>query len=135
MAETATPEIGRKEHDTLIKKGIELDGRLFAPFTLDSISVIERQLQELREQTGQEYVAVPVGQVYGGPKRPMALPREDADAAHRAYQKGLRGISPEIGRAYDLRAERERLENGRPAFNSDHYPPEFLKFLSYCFNK
>ena len=135
MAETATPEIGRKEHDRIIKNRTELDGRLFAPLTLASISVIECKLQELREQTGCEYVAVPIGQPYGGPKRPVALPREDVDAVHRAYQNGLRGVSPEIGRAYDLQAERERLENNRPVFNSDYYPPEFLKFLRYCFNK
>lgn len=135
MTKTAIPEIGRKEHNLIIEKGTGLDSRLFTPLTLDGISVIERQLQELRKQTGREYVVVPVGQPYGGPKRPMALPKEDVDAAHRAYKAGLRGISPEIGRAYDLPAEKERLANGMPAYDSDHYPPEFLKFLNLHFGR
>ena len=129
MAKTAKPEISRKAHTQLIENGIKLDDRLFAPLTLEGISVIESELQKLREQTGFEYVAVPVGQPYGGPKRPMALPREEVDAAHRAYRKGLRGISPEIGRAYELQVERERLESGRTAFNPDHYPLNFIDFL------
>lgn len=65
----------------------------------------------------------------------MALPREDVDAAHRAYLRRLRAISPEIGRAYDLSAERERIENGRPTFNPAYYPSQFLSFLSSCLHK
>ena len=65
----------------------------------------------------------------------MALLREDVDAAHRVYQNKLRGISPEIGRVYDLPAERERLEKGTPAFNPAHYPSKFLDFLSSYANK
>ena len=135
MTKTATPEMGRKLHTRIINEGIELDSRLFAPFTLESILVIERKLQELHERTGREYVAVPVGQPYGGPKRPMALPREDVDAAHRAYQTGLRGVSPEIGRVYDLQAKREELKNGISPFNPEHYPSKFLAFLGLCFGK
>jgi hypothetical protein len=130
MTKTATPEMSREQHAQIIEAGIELDSKLFTPITLESILAIERRLQELNEQTGREYVAVPVGQPYGGPKKPIALPREDVEAAHRAYETALRGISPEIGRAYDLSAERERLENGKQAFNPAHYPQKFLDFLS-----
>ncbi len=130
MTKTATPEMSREQHALIVEKGVELDRRLFTPFTLDSILLIERRLQELSKQTGREYVAVPVGQPYGGPKKPIALPREDVEAAHRAYTTALRGISPEIGRAYDLLTERERLETGKPAFNPAHYPQNFLDFLS-----
>jgi hypothetical protein len=130
MPNTAISEMSRAQHAQIIENGIVLDRMLFAPLTLDSIPTIERQLQELREQTGCEYVVVPVGQPYGGPKRPMALPREDIDAAHRAYQDELRGVSPEIGRVYDLQSERERLKKGRPTFNPAHYPLKFRGFLS-----
>lgn len=127
MARTTTPQMSRAEHARVIDRGIELDVRLFTPLTLDSILAIERQLQELEERTGNEYVVVPVGQPYGGPKKPVALPREDVEAAHRAYLGGLRGVSPEVGRAYDLSAERRRLENPLPG--SAHYSPRFLRFL------
>jgi hypothetical protein len=130
MMKTATPEMSRKQHARIIERGIELDSGLFTPFTLESILIIERRLQELSEQKGREYVVVPVGQPYGGPKRPIALPKGDVEAAHRAYKTALRGVSPEIGRAYDLQAEREKLENGRPPFNPEHYPPKFRDFLS-----
>ncbi|MBI2564500.1 hypothetical protein HYV79_00730 [Candidatus Woesearchaeota archaeon] len=65
MTKTA-PEMCRAQHARIIEQGIELDSSLFTPFKLDSISVLERQLQELREQTGRDYVVVPVGQSYGG---------------------------------------------------------------------
>ena len=84
-----TSEISREEHDQIIRKGVALDPLLFNPLTLENIAVIESKLQELGEQTGREYVVVPVGQSYGGPKRPVALPREDVDAAHRAYRESL----------------------------------------------
>lgn len=130
MTKILLPEMSREQHAQIIEKGIVFDIKLVTPFTLDSILLIERQLQELRKKTGREYVIVPVGQPCGGPKRPIALVREDVDAAHRAYQKRLRGISPEIGRAYDLLSERERLENGRPMFSHACYPLGFLGFLS-----
>ena len=132
---TALHYIGREEHDEIIKKGIALDGKLFAPLTLDSILAIESRLQKLRKQTGREYVAVPVGQPYGGPKRPMAIPKENVYAVHCAYTQGLQGVSPEIGRAYDLQAERERLKNPGFIFNPKHYPRVFLDFLRLCFQK
>ena len=50
MTKTATPEMSRAQHARIIETGIELDSRLFTLLTLDSISAIERQLQELREQ-------------------------------------------------------------------------------------
>ncbi len=134
MIKTKTPVIGRKEHARIIEKGRELDMLLFDPLTLESIAEIESQLLELSQATGEEYVAVPLGQPCGGPKRPIALPREDVDAVHRAYEGALRGISPEIGRAYDLQAERELLEGGKSEFNPDHYPPEFIGYLSEHFS-
>ncbi len=121
-------EMDRKKHQRIIDNGIVLDSQLFDCLTLDSILAIQLQLQSLREQKGKEYVVVSVGQPYGGPKRLLALPREDVDAAHRAYRMGLRGISPEIGRVYDLNAERELLKH-LPTVNLSCYPPEFLSFL------
>ncbi len=132
---TAVKEIGRNEHDKIIKKAIRLDSRLFNPLTIDSIIQIENELAELQARTGQEYIVVPVGQPYGGPKQPMAIPREDVDAVHSAYNNGLRGVSPEIGRAYDFAAERKRLEAGKPAFDPSHYPPRFLGFLQKYLHK
>ncbi|MEK6874948.1 MAG: hypothetical protein AABX52_04330 [Nanoarchaeota archaeon] len=127
--------MSRKEHETIIKKGIELEERLFSPLTLENIVIIENQLKVLLKQKKREYVAVPVGQPYGGPKRYMALPRDDVDVAHHAYISVLHGISPEIGMPYDLEAQRYRLENGGDISDPSHYPPQFLNFLSFHFNK
>lgn len=134
MVKTKKRLIDRKEHALIIESMKKIDPGLFDPLTLDSIAEIESQLRELSKATGKEYVAVPLGQPYGGPKRPVALPREDVDAVHHAYEGELRGISPEIGRAYDLQEERKRLEAEALVFNPNHYPPKFLDYLRTHFS-
>ena len=42
--------MSRKEHETIIKKGIELEERLFSPLTLENIVIIENQLKVLLKQ-------------------------------------------------------------------------------------
>lgn len=125
----------REEHDKIIEKAIELDSRLLDSPTLETITQIEDLLSALKTKRGREYVVAFVGQPYGGPKRPMAIPKEDVEAAHRAYSSNLNGISPEIGRCYDMQAARERCKEGNVAFNPDHYPPHFIDFLREHFNK
>ena len=96
----------RKTHDEIISKySIQIDQRLF-PLTLKSIERIEVLLEELSSRKKAEYVIVSFGQPYGGPTRPLALPKEYVTMIHQAYNKGLKGISPAIGRPYDFNAER-----------------------------
>ncbi|HLC22238.1 MAG TPA: hypothetical protein VJJ79_00505 [Candidatus Nanoarchaeia archaeon] len=125
----------REEHDKIIEKGIAVNQKLLDSPTLETITQIEDMLSALRARTGREYVIAFVGQPYGGPKRPMAIPKEDIEAAHHAYGGNLLGISPEIGRCYDLQAARERYQEGNVAFNPDHYPSRFIDFLRRHFDK
>lgn len=131
----ATRLMDRSQHDKVVDKAIEFDPVLFSPPTLESIARIENTLAELKSKTGRDYVAVFVGQPFGGPKHPMAIPKDDVEAAHRAYSDKLRGISPEIGRVYDLFSERQRLEEDRPRFNLSAYPKQFQDFLRKYWDK
>ncbi len=130
MTKAQVSDIGRKEYNRIIEKAITLDEKLFNPLTIKSISAIERQLGVMHIQTGKEYVAVCIGQPYGGPKTQVAMPLEDVYLIHTAYKNGqFQGASPEVGRTYDLQTERQRIIDGKPAFNSDDYPPKFVGFL------